>query len=181
MINTINELYSAFDNLFKGIEEDCKKCEYSRCLGYVWLLSQEAERLIENGSGVLQINEDIFFVNSFSVTEKKIDIEQFKPKCPFLKMGRCAIYIQRPLSCRMYPLSFSICGDKLQLVLNLDCLYSRNKMNCRSFKEESLAILQGTERALLREITETYRRVHAVSKFPQGENHCIIISSLEFL
>lgn len=181
MINTLNELYSAFDSLFKGIEKDCDKCGYSRCLGYVWLLPQEADRLIEEGLEVLQVNESLFFINSFPVVERKIHIEQFKPECLFLNMGCCGIYNQRPLSCRMYPLSFSIRGDKLQLVLHLDCLYSRHRMNCRVFKRSSLIIFQETEKDLLREITETYRGVSAISKFPRGENHCIVIGSLDFL
>jgi len=181
VINTIDKLYSAFDNLFKGIEEDCKKCDYSRCLGYVWLLSQEAERMVDNGLEVLQINENLFFINSFPVINRKINVEQFKPQCPFLDDGRCSIYDNRPLSCRMYPLSFYIENGILQLVLHLDCLYSRHRMNCRIFKENSLAILQRVEKNLLKEIAETYRQVFAISKFPQGGNHCTVIGSLDFL
>lgn len=181
MIETLEQLYIAFDNLFRGIEKDCVKCKFSRCLGYVWLLAEEAERLIENGLEVLQINENLFFVNSFPVVEGEINIEQFKPKCSFLTDGRCGIYNQRPLSCRMYPLSFYIENGILQLVLHLDCLYSRHRMNCRIFKENSLAILQRVEKNLLKEIAETYRQVFAISKFPQGGNHCTVIGSLDFL
>ena len=138
------------------------------------------ERLIENGLEVLQINENLFFVNSFPVVEGEINIEQFKPKCSFLTDGRCGIYNQRPLSCRMYPLSFWIESGILQLVLHLDCLHSRHRMNCPKFRKSSLAILQSTEKTLLRDIAETYRQVFAISKFPQGRNSCIVIGSLNF-
>ena len=181
MINTLDELYLALDSLFEGIEEDCNNCEYSRCLGYVWLLSREADRLIEDGLEVLEVNKNLFFINSFSTIRGKINVEQFKPKCSFLGGGRCGIYEKRPLSCRMYPLSFSIHDGKLQLVLHLDCLYSRHRMNCRAFKANSLAILQEIERGLLKEVADTYRRVSAISKFPRGINHCIAIGFLDFL
>lgn len=181
VISNIDELYFTFDNLFKGIEEDCRKCKYNRCLGYVWLLPREAERMIESDLEVLQINENTFFINSFSIVDEKINVEQFKPQCPFLNNGRCSIHGNRPLSCRMYPLSFYVENGILQLVLHLDCLHSRHRMNCRAFKERSLAILRETERSLLEEIVETYRRVFAISKFPRGKNNCIVIGSLDFL
>lgn len=178
MIDALEGLYLAFDYLFLDIERDCKQCEYDDCRGYVWLLRQEAERLIEEGVEVLEVNKHLFFINCFSVQKGKICVEEFKPVCPLLKAGRCTIHSQRPLVCRMYPLSFSISDGTLQIVLSLDCLYSRHKMENPVFKDRSLAILRQISHRLLGEIIGTYEMVLAISKFPRGQNNCIFMGTL---
>jgi len=178
MIRTLHQLYTYLDELFYEIEVDCIRCEFSRCLGYVWLLSEEAEILVDRGVEVLEVNQEIFFINSFPEEKGEIDIEKFKPKCVFLENGRCSIHMQRPLSCRMYPLSFWTEDDKLQLVLHLDCLFSKRRIRSQEFKNLSLALFGDLDRSLLGRIREAYIKVFTISKFPRGGNNFIILGTL---
>jgi Fe-S-cluster containining protein len=176
-IKTLRSLYLFFDDLYYGIERNCLACKDDCCLGYVWLLPREVEMTINSGVEVLEVNSKLFFINSFS-RGGKIDIEQFKPRCPLFKKGRCAIYEQRPLSCRMYPLSFFPDGDKLQLVLHLDCRFSRLRREDPAFQKNVLAFFSEMSQTLLREIIETYKKVFNITKFPKGRNSYILLGTL---
>ena len=43
-IATLPQLYDALDELYRGIEQDCRDCQDPDCMGYVWLLKKEAVR-----------------------------------------------------------------------------------------------------------------------------------------
>lgn len=170
MIKKLNELYKALGSLFLGISEVCQQCQDDDCQGFIWLVPQEAERLYQDGVEILEINNNISFLQSFTEKDKKINIEQFKPPCPFCKKKRCTIYSKRPLVCRMYPLAFATENGIVYLILHLDCLFSKQKAADVLFRDRAVTLFKRLHPRLLKKIMETYRCVDSISKFPEGPN-----------
>lgn len=53
-IETLEQLYQELDKLYSDIGRYCNKCQDSDCVGYVWLLPQEAKDLYEQGIEILE-------------------------------------------------------------------------------------------------------------------------------
>jgi len=183
VIKTIRGLYRAFDDLFQGIGSVCRECReknsYPDCQGYIWLLGEEAEKLLANNIEVAVANRRVFFINSFADGKGGLDIEQIKPPCPHYKHGKCSIRSMRPLVCRMYPLGFSKERGKMSLVLYLDCLFSQKNRTNTSFLERTLVLFERIDPALLQRLICEYQRVLDLSRFPQGKNKVLVIKSLK--
>lgn len=182
MIKTLKGLYRVLDILFRGIDRVCQECQgrgyYDDCRGYIWLLPEEARRLYNAGVEIVEINNRVRFLNSFSNDRGEIDVEQFKPPCPWCKSKGCSIYKMRPLVCRLYPLGFSLEDDIMCLVLYVDCLFSERRMSDPHFQEQARALLKRIDPKLLRRILRTYEKVLSISRFPQGPNKVVKIVSL---
>lgn len=177
-IETLSQLYDVLDELYRGIEQDCRDCRDPDCMGYVWLLKKEAERLYERGVPLVQVNNGPTFIHSFPVTDNgKPDLSVRYPPCSQLctDSRRCSIYQDRPLTCRLYPLGFETEADgTIVWALHRDCLHIR-RMEERglllAFENRVRNVINNLSPKLLREIVETYRAVDAVSSFPDGENN----------
>jgi len=169
-IRSFRGFCQALAHLFDGISEVCGRCQYDDCKGYVWLLSGEAKRLYGLGIEILQVNNNTFFLNPFVGEKGKPDIERFKPECPYCKKKRCVVYSQRPLVCRMYPLNFAIEDGTIYLVLHIDCLYARQKMDDVLFQEKAISLFQRLDQSLLSRLTRAFVLFSSISKFPRGKN-----------
>lgn len=169
MIKTLRELYKELDQLFLGISKFCWQCKDYDCQGYVWLLPQEAERLYKLGIEVLEVNNSVSFIHCFSDKGGKINVELYKPQCPYYKGRKCTIYKSRPLACRMYPLNFASEDGIIYLVLHLDCLFSRQKGNI-SFQKQAISLFKKVDLELLKKMVENYKLVYDLSKFPRQKN-----------
>ncbi len=178
LIETLEQFYQELDLFYYGIEKYCYNCRDLDCMGYVWLLPQEAKRLYKQGIEVLEINNNINFLHPF-VGKKKTDIEQFQPPCPWYKEKKCVIYHKRPLVCRMYPLGFVSEDDIIYLVLHLDCFYAKQKVKNNSFLEQVVEIFKRIHRLLLGKIIDTFHNVDYISKFPQGNSEYLRIISIK--
>ncbi len=182
-IRTIAELYGILDELYRDIEQDCRECQDPDCMGYVWLLKAEAERLYERGVPLVQINNGPTFIHSFPATfQGKLDLSVRYPVCSQLCAGsrRCGIYEDRPMTCHLYPLGLETKADGMIVwALHRDCLYVRRLEErglLPDFECRARDIINNLSPQLLEEIVETYRAVDAISSFPDGENN---ISSLQ--
>jgi len=177
-IETLSQLYDALDELYRGIEQDCRDCQDLDCMGYVWLLKKEAERLYERGVSLVQVNNGPTFIHSFPATNKgQPDLSFRYPPCSQLctDSRRCSIYEDRPLVCRLYPLGLETKADgTIVWALHRDCLHIR-RMEERStlpnFKHRVRNVINNLSPKLLEEVVETYRAVDAISSFPDGENN----------
>ena len=169
MINTLYELYSCLDNFFSGISEVCARCSYDDCMGYIWLLPDEATNLYEQGLSLLNVNEDISFINPFLEGEK-IDVTRLKPKCPHCKDNRCTVRNLRPFICRLYPLNFVAEGGKIYLVLHLDCQYAKEKEDDQEFVNCAIALIKQINLELLHIILDSYLSYDRITEYPYGPN-----------
>ncbi len=177
MITNLVELYVALDELLDGISDVCQHCIDDDCLGYLWLLPEEAENFYEAGIELLEVNERLTFINPFTNGEV-IDIEKVKPPCPYCQNRRCSIRAFRPFFCRMYPLNFATESDNIYLVLHLDCEYARQKEYDMEFHQRAINLFRRLDLQLFFQILGTYRLVEGISKFPAGNNRYLILKEV---
>lgn len=186
-IETLQQLYSALDELYRGIEQNCRACADPDCVGYVWLLEQEAERLYERGVPLVQVNKGPTFIHSFPATANgQLNLSVRYPPCSQLYAGsrRCSIYQGRPLACRLYPLGLEAKVDgTIVWALHRDCLHVRRmeeRGSLPTFEHRVRNIINNLSPKLLEEIVETYRAVYAVSSFPDGENNYSTLEEVRY-
>lgn len=177
-IQTLPQLYNALAELYRGIESDCRDCQDPDCMGYIWLLKKEAERLYDRGVPLVQVNNGPTFIHSFPVNgEGKPNLSVRYPPCSQLcsDSRKCSIYEDRPLVCRLYPLGLETKGNgTIVWALHRDCLHIRRmeeRGKLPDFEHRVRNIINSLSPELLEEIVETYRAVDAISSFPDGENN----------
>ncbi|OHA04521.1 MAG: hypothetical protein A3A28_03510 [Candidatus Sungbacteria bacterium RIFCSPLOWO2_01_FULL_47_32] len=177
LIKTLPDLYRALDQLYQGIEKDCAECQDPDCMGYVWLLKEEGDRLYEIGVPLVQINGGPTFIHSFPQNrDGSLNPSEKYPPCSQLcaDSRRCSIYPDRPMVCRLYPLGFETGSDgTIHLALHLDCLHIRRleeRGALYDFERRALGLFNSISPGLLAEIADSYRKVDAISVFPDGEN-----------
>lgn len=182
-IETLSQLYDALDELYRGIKQDCINCnlcrEFPDCMGYIWLLDSEVERLYEKRVSLVQVNNGPTFINPFpSASEESTpDLTARSPVCSQLsKNGRqCTIHNDRPLVCHLYPMGLETKADgAIVWALHRDCLHIRRmeeRGSLPAFENRVRNVINNLSPKLLGEIVETYRAVDAISSFPNGENN----------
>ena len=187
-IETLAQLYTALDDLYQGIEYDCRGCQDPDCMGYVWLLKKEAERLYERGVPLVQINNGPTFIHSFpETTQGQPDLSVRYPPCSQLctDSRKCSIYQDRPFACHIYPIGLETksCG-RIVWALHRDCLYIR-KLEERGllsdFEHRARNIINNLSLQLLEEIVGTYRAVDAISSFRYGENNYSSLQEVRYV
>lgn len=65
MINTLDELKVRLRNIFPNIQKSCEKCRYPDCRGYIYLLEEEVDSLLNDDISVVCLNESIYLIDSF--------------------------------------------------------------------------------------------------------------------
>ncbi len=180
MNNHLLKLYLELDFLYKNIISVCVGCQDHDCEGYVWLLEEEASALYNLNIPVVEINENIFFIHSFEEVDGVLSIEKPKPPCRLRQSGFCSIHDSRPLVCRLYPIGLATIKNEVLVVLHQDCKFSRDIAGEAKaiFLAQAIEILKQTPDNLLSEIMETYKKVDAISTFPDGPNAFEVIMSL---
>lgn len=183
MNSHLHKLYLELNFLYRDIRSVCVACQDHDCEGYVWLLKEEASALYDLNIPIVEINESTFFIHSFEEVDGVISIEKPKPPCRLRQNGLCSIYDSRPLVCRIYPVGLVTVSDEIMLVLHKDCKFSRDiKDEAKTvFIAQAIEILKKTPNDLLDEIMDTYRKVDAISAFPEGPNTFEVITPLRSL
>lgn len=174
MINTLFDLYSAFDVLYSGILPICQGCTDHDCEGYIWLMPDEEYPLFKAGAEIVEVNGECGVCNFINPLNSRNpnDFERMKPKCPLRDNGLCSVYSARPLVCRIYPVGFLNIEGETHIILSEDCAYSRSLFgeNRNRFIGEVLEIFDKCSSVLYREIVEVYSVVDGYFKYPEGPN-----------
>jgi len=178
-IETLAQLYTILDDLYRDIERDCRECQDPDCMGYVWLLKEEAERLYEQGIPLVQINNGPTFIHSFPATAQgQPDLSVRYPPCSQLYINnsrRCSTYEDRPFVCRLYPVGLETKkGGTIVWAVHRDCFHIRRMEECGilpDFEHCVRNIINNLSSRLLEEIVKTYCAVDAISSFFDGENN----------
>jgi len=125
-MNSINKnfkkTYKLTDKFFFNIGKSCKNCN-TCCKTYGWLLKQEAKRFSEKEYPVAEINKNLYCFDSFIRDKNNKRVFDRIPRCFFYKEGKCLIYKERPLDCRLYPIKVKFIRDKAVIGLSLGCKY----------------------------------------------------------
>lgn len=162
---TLKSLYRYLDTLYKGVLRFCQKCKDPCCYGYVWLLKEEASRLYKKGVPIIEINDNINFIYSFRSKNGKILLNQIKPPCVLSKKGKCSIYKDRPLACRLYPIDIRKEGDTFYLVIHKECLF----INEPAFLDKTISLIYAVKQQLLKRILNSFERANELSYYPLGK------------
>ncbi len=185
-IKTLAQLYGELEELYRGIEGDCRECKDPDCVGYIWLLEQEAAKLYERRVPLVQINGDPSFIHSFPVNGKgQLDLSVRYPPCSQLckDSRKCSIHKNRPMVCRLWPLGLETKADgTIVWALHLDCLHARRLEGYGlfpDFKRQARNIINNLSPQLLEEIIKTYNAVEAISSFPEGENNYHVLEEVK--
>lgn len=183
-ITSLQKLYSSLQQLYEGIELICSECKDPDCMGYIWLLKEEASRLFDKGVPLVQINKGPIFIHSFLENQKgDPDLSARYPPCSQLcaESGRCNIYGIRPLVCRLYPIGLETKADMIVWALHNDCLFIRRLESqglLTEFKSRALETINNLSPKMINKIVETYKAVDAISLFPNGENNYSILKEV---
>jgi Fe-S-cluster containining protein len=183
MSSHLLKLYSELDFLYRNISSVCSECKDHDCEGYVWLLKDEASLLYNLNVPIVEINDSTFFIHSFEEANGSLSINKPKPPCKLRRDGLCSIYDSRPLVCRMYPVGLVTVDGKVLLVLHRDCKFSRDiKGEAKAvFIAQAVEILKQSSPGLLTKVLASYRKVDAISAFPEGPNTFEVIMPLRLL
>jgi Fe-S-cluster containining protein len=150
-------------------------------MGYIWVLPEESDTLVESGVPIVQINDGPNFIHSFSTAEDgNINVEARYPVCKYAEAPcrRCGIYKKRPMVCRLWPIGLETHDGKVVLGLHLDCLFVRYLQEhglVPGFKRRALNLMTRLSPDLKEAIASTYFAVDAIAKFPNGENRYLIL------
>jgi Fe-S-cluster containining protein len=177
----LKSLYGKFDKLYSDIfTAVCADCNDHDCEGYVWLLSEEADMLVESGVAVVELNGNTNFIHSFPEDEGQLRLNVVKPPCVLRDEKRCSIYKIRPLVCRMYPVGIVTHEGQIVLALHEDCEYVRRmEPEQRSeFVANIQSIFSEIPAEAIDEIVESYRKVDAISHLPEGPNQYTLIGPI---
>ncbi len=174
-INSIEDLYKELNFLYKGIYNFCKVCKEEDCKGYVLLLPEEAQKL-SSRVPLVEINQKLYFLDSFIRENKEIKVDKTKPPCVLNKRNnkKCSIYPMRPLICRLYPLDFRILKGEIYIVVHTDCLYIQRLISTKTipqFLEKVLNVFYSCNRELLRTILEYYQEINSIFEYPEDYKH----------
>lgn len=184
IIEYLGRFCDEIDKLFQGIEKDCLVCNYPDCVGLIWLIEEEVERLYNLGVPLIQLNNGPTFLHSFSEElDGKIELAVRYPSCKQLSLNngirRCLIYQNRPFNCRIYPLGLETTEEGVVVwALHLDCLFVVNKINkgqLEQIKQDMASVIERLSPSLVERIFSTYLKVEEVICFPDGENRYTIV------
>lgn len=181
LITSLSELYARLDLLYGDLKVVCATCTFPCCHGYVWLLEDEVNRLVEQGVDVIEVNGTCNFIDSFIREGERIRVDLPKPPCHYKSGQVCSIHAFRSLVCRMYPVGIHVVDDDLSVVLHLDCHYAELLQGDakQDFFGKVSKIIQDCSLELIQELMRTYREVDAISALPDGPNRVELITTFE--
>ena len=161
--NELDDLYSIIEKNSIFIEKKlCKTCPKlcAREQKWHWLLPEEAERLknemkIENKFGAF------FFPGG---------------RCSSLKNTDCSIYEERPLECRLSPLSLYFTNGKLFWIIDIGCPYFKKYKTEEKFWRETNNFISKIEPYFTKKIIKDLINISkAIQKFdPLIENKDVV-------
>jgi len=122
MRTNLKKAYKIANKLFPNVGKICKNCN-TCCRTYGWLLKEEAEDFIKKKYPVIELNKDIFCMDSFKKDKNGKRIINRIPKCIFYRDEKCTIHKNRPLDCRLYPIKIKFKDDKGIIGVSLGCKY----------------------------------------------------------
>ena len=185
MISSITELKNKVDLIWKNIDSSCKTCTDPDCVGYIWVLPDEEEALLNRGIPTVQINgkDGVIFIDSYERdNDGCLIVDKAKMQCPYLSEDKkCTIRDIRPLTCHLYPLGLETNSDgKIVWALHTDCAHIRNLQHTKKIDEvinQIKNLLSQLDITLERKIFDTFAKSDFIAKFENGFNNYITIQT----
>lgn len=171
-LSTVDAFKAGLADVWSSIEESCQNCSDPDCMGYVWLMNDDAEKLMRSGRSVVRVNppRGPRFIDSYARDSRgAISVQVQSPRCPFLGTDRrCSIHDLRPLVCHLYPLSLETFPDgSIYWALHQNCNHVRTIERNGGLEElvrRISSLLESMSAAVREEILSTHRAASAVSQ-----------------
>lgn len=171
-----------FNILLKDCETFCRNCSYPDCLGFIWLLDKEREKMLNNGVDLLTVNNKVSFLNMATSNDLSTILDIEKPKCKLrCKNGKCKIQKSKPLVCKMYPISFYRDKNVFVWVLNIDCAYSQALIKSSKFESFLLnfyKLINCFSKNFYEELTNKFAEMDDLTSYPNGANNYVILKEV---
>lgn len=183
-------LRERLDALWQGISASCATCVDPDCMGYLWLLDEDARDIMRAGHGVVRVNppDGPRFIDSYARdSQGALTVQVRSPRCPYLDSARrCSIHDDRPLVCRLYPLSLETLPDgTVAWLLHKNCNHIRRIVSSSGLDNlvrKIRSTLDSIAPILSDELKKVYRQVNTVTERISEEDLCnvIVISKLDW-
>lgn len=179
-ITTLSQLYQIFDRLNSECGRHCNKCNDLDCAGYIWLLPEEAEKLLENDVDIIEVNQNTHFINSFEKSDGTIDLTQKYPKCIHQcpNTNKCLIHKNRPLTCHMYPIGPETINGQDMWICHCECEFIRYLISNNAIDDYVLNaknILRRIDKKLYDEIIQVYKDMNYIMDSTEQINEKYIV------
>lgn len=161
----LKKTYKLADNIFLGISKFCFGC--NTCCGtYGWLLTEEANFFLDKGYPAVVLNGDVHCFDSFISKSDGQRVLNKIPKCLFYNRGKCSIYRERPLDCRLYPIKLGFEGEKVIIYLSLGCKYvsSLTEEEKNRIYWETNCFFTKSPGIVINKYVNLMKKVHGISK-----------------
>lgn len=182
-IASLDEFEVALGEVWKGIANCCAVCTDPDCLGYVWVVEEEEEALLDAGVQLVQINgvNGPTFLDSYARDgQGRLIPNQLGPKCPWrAPNGRCTVHAARPLACHLYPLGLERDGQGwFEWGLHCDCHYvrSQDERELHDLLSRLRALLAKVAPDLMRAVVATFRDADAIAAEGRPPNRYIAVA-----
>lgn len=185
MITTLEQLKDEIGRIWFNISDHCRDCKDPDCVGYIWVLPEEENSLLEIGLPIIQMNGENgpLFLDSYERDEHGCFIvDKPKMQCPYLsKEKKCSIHENRPLTCHLYPLGFETDQEGvIAWALHTDCAHIRHlgeTFGISSLIAQIVEMLGRLDPELEKKITNTFAKSDFIAKFEDGMNNYITIKN----
>lgn len=185
-IATLDEFKDAVDKVWADIPASCAVCTDPDCLGYVWLLEEEEEPLLDAGVRTVQVNGESgpIFLDSYERDEQgRLVVNQRGPRCPWRGPdGRCTVHASRPLVCHMYPLGIERDGEGgYAWGLHTECHYVRSRTTDQlaALLDELRGVLDRTVPTLMDLIVTAFAKSDSVAAEGTPLNRYLPVAPVE--
>lgn len=127
-------------NKEKGCYKDCTNCSLSqKCCSCFDKINAPTLNKNEVNKIIKSINEYSFYDK---VSENIFQLKTINNECIFYKNGKCSIYDNRPIDCRLYPYDVIKDGDKYYLIIYLiDCINVDGFLKDNPLDEELIKLI----------------------------------------
>lgn len=129
-IETLEDMKSRIDWVWRDISLACSTCNEPDCIGYIWVVPEEEDVLLDVGVQTVQVNDTgPIFIDSYHRDRRgHLQVWREKPRCPYrAEDGTCRVHSQRPFVCHLYPMGFERLPDgRLAWVLYESCKYVKS-------------------------------------------------------
>lgn len=177
MPNNLKEFYCRLEKLSSSVKLYCSDCERHCCRGFIYLLDEEAETLLRNDTSVLEYhnkrNENGYMLDTYPRDENGEFVPKaFAPVCPnrYASSGRCSVYSNRPLVCRLYPIDIQEIKNKSDIywVVHKKCDFVTKapKKDVEKWLREAKKLVEDVDSRLLKEIELEWRKFACIMVYP---------------
>lgn len=137
-----------------GIFDNCRDCHECCCGPVPYVLPSELAVFDD------RLKRQLYMIKGVAFLKKD------RGKCCFLgESGECAVYIVRPLSCRLYPFDVFSRNGQLEWVLFVQCPLARKLLGNLGQTQYAISLLSALEKLISPQLLREFEKEDTVSSW----------------